>query len=186
MFDCCAAMSVGMARFPRMGERYRKYTRENLQEAVDASDSVMGVIRFFGMPQAGGTHSHLSRRIRDFDINTDHFVRYKGTGHPRRRSADDILQVLPFGSRRAKANHLRRAMVESGVSYQCSSCRVPAEWHGRPLTLHVDHISGDFHDNRLSNLRFLCPNCHAQTPNFAGRGKGSYGTAGTEDPGPSA
>lgn len=44
-----------------------------------------------------------------------------------------------------------------------------------PLTLHIDHISGDFRDNRAANLRFLCPNCHAQTPNFAGRSRGRYG-----------
>ena len=171
-------MSVALASFPGMGKSYRKYTREMLQEAVDASDSVMGVIRFFGMPQAGGTHSHLSRRIREFGINTDHFVRYKGSAHVQRLKADDILQVLPFGSRRAKSEHLRRAMMESGVPYSCAGCRRLARWRGKPLTLHVDHINGDFHDNRLNNLRFLCPNCHAQTRNFAGRGKGSYRRTG--------
>jgi hypothetical protein len=40
----------------------------------------------------------------------------------------------------------------------------------------VDHINGDFHDNRIDNLRFLCPNCHSQTPTFAGKHKGMYGS----------
>jgi hypothetical protein len=39
------------------------------------------------------------------------------------------------------------------------------------MILVIDHINGDFHDNRAENLRFMCPNCHAQTWNFAGRGK---------------
>lgn len=45
-------------------------------------------------------------------------------------------------------------------------------WCGRKLTLHVDHIDGDFHNNLPENFRFLCPNCHNQTANFAGRSKG--------------
>ncbi|MFA9445403.1 HNH endonuclease [Egicoccus sp. AB-alg6-2] len=42
-------------------------------------------------------------------------------------------------------------------------------WRGRPLSLHLDHISGDPRDNRLENLRLLCPNCHAQTPTHCGK-----------------
>ncbi len=51
-------------------------------------------------------------------------------------------------------------------------------WFGSPLTLDVDHIDGDFHNNQRANLRFLCPNCHRQTPNFAGRSRGRFGSTG--------
>ncbi|NYG07944.1 hypothetical protein BJ986_002431 [Phycicoccus badiiscoriae] len=164
-----------------MGTKHRKYTPELLQEAVDASDSVMGVLRFLGMPQAGGTHAHVSRKIKEFGIPTHHFVRYKGSGQHLRRSAADILQVLPFGSQRTKPEFLRRALLESGVPHCCAGCQIDGTWQGAPLTLHVDHRNGDFHDNRLENLRFLCPNCHAQTPNFAGRGKRGYPSGGGAD-----
>ncbi len=173
-------MSLSTVAF--VGTKHRKYTPELLQEAVDASDSVMGVLRFLGMPQAGGTHAHVSRKIRQFGISTDHFVRYKGSGRHLRRSAADILQVLPFGSQRTKPEFLRRAMLESGLAHCCAGCLIEGTWQGSPLTLHVDHINGDFHDNRLENLRFLCPNCHAQTPNFAGRGKGGYKSRPREAP----
>ncbi|WP_406831545.1 HNH endonuclease [Pedococcus sp. KACC 23699] len=158
-----------------MGTKHRKYTPELLQEAVTAADSVMGVMRYLGIPQAGGTHAHISRKIKEFGIDTGHFVRYKGSGRHLRRTPEDIMQVLPFGSPRAKPEFLRRALVESGVSQSCARCGNDGTWEGSPLTLHVDHINGDFHDNQRQNLRFLCPNCHAQTPNFAGRGKGRYG-----------
>lgn len=165
-----------------MGTKHRKYTPELLQEAVTASDSVMGVMRYLGIPQAGGTHAHISRKIKEFGIDTRHFIRYKGSGRHLRKSPDEIMQVLPFGSRRAKPEFLRRALLESGVSPNCALCGNNGLWEGAPLTLHVDHINGDFHDNRRQNLRFLCPNCHAQTPNFAGRGKGRYETVVTDMP----
>ena len=45
---------------------------------------------------------------------------------------------------------------------------------GRPLTLAVDHVDGDFSNNEPDNVRFLCPNCHSQTEDFAGRSKNKY------------
>ena len=45
---------------------------------------------------------------------------------------------------------------------------------GQQLQLVIDHIDGDYHNNEASNLRFLCPNCHAQTESFAGRSKNKY------------
>ena len=72
---------------------------------------------------------------------------------------------------------LKRALVESGVPYECAMCGNDGHWLGLELTLEVDHIDGDFYNNEAHNLRFLCPNCHRLTPNFAGRSKGRY-TAG--------
>lgn len=54
--------------------------------------------------------------------------------------------------------------------YKCESCGI-AEWNDKKLSLHVDHINGDADNNKPTNLRLLCPNCHSQTETFCGRNK---------------
>ncbi len=72
--------------------------------------------------------------------------------------------------------------MESGVPYRCIGCGIDGAWRGNPLTLDVDHIDGDFNNNQIDNLRFLCPNCHRQTPNFAGRSRGRFASSTAREP----
>jgi len=154
---------------------YRKYTKEMLEPLVAQSTSVAGVMRLLGLRQNGGAHAHISRTIKLFGIDTSHFVRYRSGGGHNRKSAAQILVVLDPLSRREKPTRLARSLKELGRPYLCALCGCGDTWNGMPLTLEIDHIDGNFHDNRPENLRFLCPNCHRQTPNFAGRSRGKFG-----------
>jgi hypothetical protein len=146
-----------------------------LADAVALSSSFAGVLRRLGRPQAGGTQHHLARRIRAEGIDTSHFT---GSSHNRgkalpRLTADEILVLLPPGSTRRKASQLRRALRDKGVRDRCDGCGLPPVWQRKPLVLVVEHRSGDWLDNRIGNLRLLCPNCHAQTATWCRRKTGS-------------
>jgi hypothetical protein len=132
------------------------------------------VLAHLGIRSNGGAHSHISRQLRRLDIDTSHFrVKAKRqTGvSTNRLSPPLILRQLPPGTGRTPGFRLRRAMLESGMSEQCAQCGIGSSWNGESLTLHLDHINGDFLDNRSDNLRFLCPNCHSQTPTYSGRNR---------------
>lgn len=65
---------------------------------------------------------------------------------------------------------LRRHLTDER-GYRCELCGI-SEWNDQPITLQVDHVSGDASDNRPQNLRLLCPNCHSQTGTFGSKNKG--------------
>lgn len=63
---------------------------------------------------------------------------------------------------------LKKILLTAGRMYECDMCGI-CEWHGHKLSLDLDHIDGNTFNNDLSNLRFLCPNCHSTTHTYRGR-----------------
>ncbi|MFE2826154.1 HNH endonuclease signature motif containing protein [Streptomyces sp. NPDC059271] len=144
-----------------------RHTEERLRAAVTASTSVKDVVRHLGISQVGGNQAHVTRRITALGIDTSHFAR------SRRRAAKvssgGLLTLRPPEKGRVPGVRLRRELLRSGVAECCAECGTGPAWNGRPLTLEVDHVNGDWWDNRPGNLRLLCPNCHAVTDTYRGR-----------------
>ncbi|MDQ3753280.1 MAG: HNH endonuclease [Acidobacteriota bacterium] len=142
-----------------------------LSPIVESSLSYAEVLRHLGLKQTGGSQSNIKRLVQKYGIGTDHFLgqaRNQGDDHrgPRKATADEILVLRDPLAQPEKAFKLRRAMIEIEIPYRCALCGMEAVWNGQPLMLTVDHVNGCRNDNRRENLRFLCPNCHSQTPTF--------------------
>jgi Bacterial regulatory proteins, luxR family/HNH endonuclease len=81
------------------------------------------------------------------------------------------IEIYLVKGRRTNRTHLKRRLVATGLKQnRCERCGIES-WLGEPLSMALHHVNGDGLDNRLENLALLCPNCHAQTPNFSGRNR---------------
>lgn len=150
------------------------YSKEIIESVIYECDSISDVIKALGKKPSGGLHSYISKLVENYGISTEHFTFKKNIisqNEKNKLSPEDILILIEDKtSGRSKSYLLTRALIESGIEYKCSveTCGI-SEWQGKKITLDVDHVNGNFLDCRKNNLRFLCPNCHRQTPTFARR-----------------
>ncbi|MEA2272432.1 MAG: hypothetical protein QOI98_1140 [Solirubrobacteraceae bacterium] len=115
--------------------------------------------------------SGLSRTecMREFGFAPGSWDRAIATGQLVARPVGIPIEELLVAGRPRNRDHIRRRILKAGLKEErCEVCGLN-EWRGAPLRVALHHINGDGNDNRLENLSFLCPNCHAQTPNYGGR-----------------
>lgn len=154
--------------------RRSKYTKEVLTEAAMSSTSMASCIKYLGLKLTGGNYSHIQSLLRYYAVDTNHFT---GKGWAKGKSCVDNEslrsmvrktkipdeEVFIKNSYPVSGSKLVKRLLSKGWVYCCNACGNTGSWLGNPLTLHLDHINGVHNDNRLENLRFLCPNCHQQT-----------------------
>jgi hypothetical protein len=124
------------------------------------------VLRHFGLRPAGGNHRLLRRWLDRWNIPIDHFV---GTPPPQRRDPiplEDVLVEHSTYNRHKLKQRLYNADLKDRI---CELCGQNEEWQGRHMSLILDHINGVADDNRLENLRIVCPNCNATLDTHCGR-----------------
>lgn len=150
--------------------RIRKWTERQLKDAVRTSTSYREVIFKLGLVPAGGNYAQVQRYVSDSKLSTNHFTgkgwsKGKHFGpRPFRAMKDILLRGSTFQSFKLK----RRLFQENLKLPKCELCGWRERSADGRLPLELDHINGDPGDNRISNLRILCPNCHSLQPTHRG------------------
>lgn len=157
----------------------RKYTDEQLKDAITSSHSIREVLKRLGKSlQGGGSYKQIKADCERLKIDRVHFT---GSGHlkGKRRSWDtkySLNEILVRNSTYLCGTSLKRRLFYSDLlKNECYICQLPPIWNGIKLTMVLDHENGVNNDHRIENLRLLCPNCNSQQPTFAGRNK-KHGT----------
>ena len=121
-------------------------------------------MKALGYKSLGANFDTIERRLKEYNISIEHF-----TGLTQGRTERTPENVFIKDSTATQAV-LRRMYLKGNYSeYKCAICGLEPIWNGKPLTLTLDHIDGDHHNDTLENLRWICPNCDRQLPTFAGR-----------------
>lgn len=153
-----------------MENKIYKLSDEQFVELLKKSSTISEVLFKLGYTVKGNSWGYSQIKRRMDDLNLDHSI-FKGksaiikTTKLNNIKKEDILKENCKHQRTV----LRRYIIKNNlIPYKCAICGC-TEWQGKTLSLELDHINGINNDNRLENLRFLCPNCHSQTSTYGSR-----------------
>ena len=153
-----------------MENKIYKLSDEQFVELLKKSSTISEVLFKLGYTVKGNSWGYSQVKRRMDDLNLDYSI-FKG------KSA--VIKITKLNNVRKEdilkenCKHqrtvLRRYVIKNNlIPYKCAICGC-TKWQGKTLSLELDHINGINNDNRLENLRFLCPNCHSQTSTYGSR-----------------
>jgi hypothetical protein len=153
-----------------MSKRGPRYTEAEARQAVADSMSYAEALRRLGMRAAGGNHLTLRKYVKLWGLPTDHFDPQFGQRRAlARRKITPLDEILVENSTYSRGS-LKRRLYASGLKQRaCELCGQGELWRGRRMALILDHINGVADDNRLENLRIVCPNCASTLDTHCGR-----------------
>jgi hypothetical protein len=110
--------------------------------------------------------------LKEFKYNTGcHTGKFCSIGCQHRYQKEQRIDEWLAGRRKYPGKAALREYMTKTHGYKCACCGIN-EWNKLPISLEIDHIDGDPYNDNPSNLRFICPNCHSQTPTYKGKNKG--------------
>lgn len=146
--------------------------KEKYQDLVNNSETLSEVLRNLNMMPHGGNVHTLKKVLTAYKIDYSKFS--LGLNHNKgkrllKASKISNEELFTQNNNHSRAAVKKRILKDKLLPYKCAICGQEPIWNGKELVLVLDHINGINNDNRLENLRFLCPNCNAQQDTFCGK-----------------
>ena len=148
----------------------RSWTDNELIEAFNSSNSIRQILNKIGLIEAGGNYKTIQMHMDRLGLDKSKLLG-KGWSIGTVRASDrnkPIKDILIENSNYQSSKLRKRLIKENILDPVCSSCFLD-KWMDKDIPLELDHINGVNTDNRIDNLRLLCPNCHAMTVTYSGK-----------------
>jgi len=147
---------------------------EELRETIKNSLSLNIVLVKYNINPSSGSYLALKTRLKQENIDFSHIKLGSNANRGRKQKykyVSSIEEILVINSSYSRTTLKKRLLDLGLLKNSCYECGIGPEWNDKKLSLQIDHINGQPNDNRLDNLRMLCPNCHSQTDTYAGKSK---------------
>lgn len=140
-----------------------KYTKEFLEDIIKKSNTIMEVIENIGLSKHGNNYRTIKKYIELYDLNISHFDANKIRNQKLTNfNTISLQEILIENSKYTSTNNLKNKLYNNGLKEKkCEICEQNEIWNGKHMSLILDHINGINNDNRIENLRIVCPNCNA-------------------------
>lgn len=146
-----------------------------LEKAVKESKTKTECLKKMGLRAAGGNYRTITKYIEEYQIDTTHFdahqVRIEKINRLNSKKKIPLTEILIENSTYNRHRLKERLYDESIKERKCELCGQDEIWNGKKMSLIIDHINGVWNDNRIENLRIVCPNCNATLPTHCGKNK---------------
>ena len=146
----------------------KKFTNEEFINAVRSNTTTKQVLISLGLLVNGGNYRIFNHLVSELNVDVDHLKQPKASN-----KKIEMSKILVKNSNYSRQKLKARLLKEDYLKNKCYICNQEPIWKEKKLVFILDHINGDPQDNRLENLRLVCPNCGSQLDTFSGRNKAS-------------